>query len=587
MMKTFSNTALVAVATLALAGCNCQQVTKKNYPTIEVRDAMGVELTSIDFGLVQVNVKAVQHVRVLNSGTGPLTISALTTAAPFGSDTTVPSTYAVGGEDDLLVTFTPTAADQRITGTLVIESDDPNRPSFTINLAGKGVTAVAQTTPNPVAFGDVYIKEMKTVRLTLTNAGGSELPVQGAQLTGSLTGVTADLAAFTTTLPANGGSASVDLVFAPNDPGAVSGALEINLDAMFGGKVTVPITGRGTSSDPRLCWQFDDSPMESCTSMTSTTLDVDFGGLCDNVLFGADAGGNACTLMNGVRTGHFYVRNDGTIPVKYTTRVLPQVPANLSCDGGAVSPSDFVFANAPDGGGQYTTPTVSVPNTEADPKPWESSPVTVTYRANSHCRAEASDQAQLFWTRQGEPITRTPSTIVMTLTGKSRLPAAKDSPLNLGTQAQPVNVPFATSVPFTGVINQGNAPLTVRQLRLYEEIFVQDVDGGNIDGGGPRGGFFQACNPASSTFLDSDCARFNWDPVAGNPAVLLPLVLDAGSPQAPASATIGKLFVGCYPDGGSCPTSQTKYRVYAVIDTSDPYAAQLIVPLEAWVRLPP
>jgi hypothetical protein len=79
-------------------------------------------------------------------------------------------------------------------------------------------------------------------------------------------------------------------------------------------------------------------------------------------------------------------------------------------------------------------------------------------------------------------------------------------------------------------------------------------------------------------FGDSDCSRFNW--VSG-PTV--PATLDGGG----GTATLGRMQIGCHADGGSCPTSPTRYRVIFRVSTSDPYAPLVDVPVVAYVRFIP
>lgn len=579
-MTVPARVSLVVLLVAFGVGCRCNEQTQSNTAVLAVLDAEDRPVTAVDFNLVQLNVTATQTLRLVNRGTGTLNVTALDVNAPFGHQATLPITVLQGQEAQLTLSFTPTVADMRVTDVLVVTSNDVSTPSYRIDVAGKGVTAVARASPNPIAFGDVYFGEPKTVEFTLTNTGGNALPVLGASLSSSLVGVTGDTGAFVTTIAPNGGSAGTVFTFAPTAKGALSGALTLQLAPMFGGALQVPVTGRGIVNEPKLCFGFDDTNGEVCASATNPTLAIDFGPVCDSAVFGPDAGAQACTVSSAQRTGHFFVRNDGNVAVHYSLRVLPQVPANVRCDGGTVSPPDFRFSNSPDAGGAFSTPTVALPLSDTEMMPWQSLPVAVSYRANSHCRLEATDQAQVFWSRQGEPTSRMPQTIVMTVTGSSRLPAAKEEPLNIGTEGQPQNMPLAASSPFYGVDNFGSAPLTVSSVALYEEVF----DAGVPDAGGPLGGLLKACDPLSPGYEDSPCARFTWDSAdGGDPSGAVPLTIAAATPAGPGRQVLGRLYAGCYADGGSCPTMKTHYRVYARIGCDDPYSPQVWAPIDAWV----
>ena len=580
---------LLAALALSFGGCKCEPPTNRLLPFIEVIDAMGGERTSVDFGFVQVSVKGVQKVRVRNSGNGALSISAVEPSrSEFGVDSALPFEVAAGGEGELELTFTPTVADQRITGTVRLTTNDPMRQTVELQVAGQGVTAVARPSPTTLAFGDVYVGEMKTLTLTLTNAGGNALPVMGASITGMPPALTGNFANLTNAMIAPGESASVTVTFAPTVAavGPITGAVQIAIDAAFGGGVTVPITGRATQALPRMCFKFDDTGVETCTDQITTNLNVQFGALCDNRIYATGPG--ACTPQTGQRSGKLYFRNEGNVPLDFSVRYRPYIYGGARCDGG-VPTSDFVFSNVPvpDGGlpMDLSMSTTSLPAMESDPRPWETAPITVTYRAASACPDEAAEQAQVLWTRQNS--THMPGTLFATLSGSSLLPAAKAKTVNIGQPGQPADVPLTTSIPVELVTNEGAAPLTLNSVELWEEFPAFLPDGGTYDAGGPEGGILSMCNPASPTYEFSDCARFQWVP-GQSPAMLLPVTLDGGRMAGnPSQATIGRMFVGCLADGGSCPPATTRYKVIAVVNTSDPYAPRVVVPIIAYVRYLP
>jgi hypothetical protein len=354
----------------------------------------------------------------------------------------------------------------------------------------------------------------------------------------------------------------------------------------------VPITGRATQAIARMCFKFDDEAMERCTDSVTTSLNLQFGALCDNRIYAT--GPNACTAQNGQRTGRLYFRNEGNVPLSYSARYRPYIYTGSRCGDGGVASSDFIFDNVPvpDGGVpmDLSTSTVSLPLNEQVARPWESMPVGITYRASSGCRDEAADQAQILWTRQDPPTTmppRMPATLFATLSGTSLLPSAKAKTQNIGQQGQPADVPFTVPISVELVTNEGLAPLTLTSVEMWEELPAFLPDGGSYDGGGPEGGILSPCNPASPAYEFSDCARFQWAP-GQSPAQLLPVTLDGGAaPGSPSQATVGRLFVGCLADGGSCPPATTRYKVIAVVNTTDPYAPRVAVPIIAWVKFLP
>lgn len=571
------NALLVVASALivgSLANCSCEQQTKKRFPKIEVLDAMGAERTAVDFGQVQLNVTATQQVRVRNSGNVALTVSKVEFSKPalFGITTTLPASIDVNGESDLAFTFTPTQPDIRETGTVTLTSDDPDRPTVTLSLAGTGVTAVAVVQPTALAFGEVYVNESKALGLTLTNTGSNDLVISDARFTAATpASITGNLAPLKTTLKA-GESASTMVTFAPTAPDAVAAAIEIVLPAALGTK-TVPITAQGIKAVPRLCFKYDDSPMENCTDETLTFLSLNVGSFCDARIYPPDGGPSPCRGLDGGAVGYaraakLYFRNEGNTPVSYTLQYQSQV-GNV-CDAG--SAIDFEFANAPlqaDGGRQasWNVPTVKLPTSVMDPKPWETAPIAVTYRARSACREDAADQARVLFTRQGEPAgtMRTPQTLILNLTGQSVLPRGvpQDIVMN-GT------VPL--TVDFLGVGNAGEAPLRVTQVSLWQAEFLLD--------GGRSTTPYELCDPMST----GDCRFFHWAP-GNDPNTTLPRSL-AGTPNVsvPTREILGRIVFGAALDGGVAPLTNREYGVYAVIDTNDPYAPQVIARVRGTAR---
>src|SRR5262249_40599042 len=88
-------------------------------------------------------------VNVRNGGNGPLMITALTVAgnSAFGLVSPAPPVgVAPGALQVISLRFSPTASGTQ-TGTLTIESNDPNRGRVTVNLTGNGTTPTQSLTP--------------------------------------------------------------------------------------------------------------------------------------------------------------------------------------------------------------------------------------------------------------------------------------------------------------------------------------------------------------------------------------------------------------------------------------------------------
>jgi hypothetical protein len=577
MMKISRLLFTLGFIAVALSDCSCETKTNQRFPKLEVPAADNMsERTSLDFGQVQVKVKSVRKITVRNGGNVTLTVDKATTAAPFGVETMLPLNIEVNATAELMVSFTPTEPDQRVMGKLVLSANDPGRPSAEISLAGQGVLAVAKLVPNPIDFGDVYVGESKKVSLTLTNTGSDDLIVQEAAFSATTPAtVTGDLSKLKVSL-GSGTSAQVDLTWLPTGSASLSGALTLTLDAMQGGTLTVPIKGQSIQSVPSLCFKRDGTGVETCANVGQSSIDLPMGSFCDNRLFPS-----SCT--DGGFSGKFYLKNEGNFPIAYSLTWDSLPYSSARCDGGSTT-SDFTFSNLPmlaDGGRQtkIVEPTVKLPANLSDPKPWETAPVSVSYRASSLCREDGADQARVSWTRQaqadaGELLgnNRMPGSLFMTIRAASQLPRAVTSDWSCGTASSPATVPC--NAPFFGASNAGDAPLKITKVELWEEF--PSLDGG--DAGGPTGGFFQPCVAGSP---GSPCEVFVWDKGdGGDPNQYAPHSLNpTTNPNQPTQRQLGSLTFGpggrgCVDAGAACPN--TGYRIYAVVSTDDPYSPTVI-----------
>ena len=549
----------IAAVLLTLVGCDCGTKTRKLFPKIEVLDDMGNARTTVEFGQVQLNFTATRKVRIRNAGAASLSLEkAVFTNPLFVLGEPMPISIAVNGEYELPLAFTPNVADQRELGTVTVTTDDPEKPTVQLNLAGIGVTATAVVQPTTLDFGEVYAGEMKELMFSLTNSGSNELPVTSARLTGVDPSVTSNLVPLVKTL-AGGETVTVTAKFVPTAQVALAGALELVLPAGVGNK-TIPIRGSGIQAMPKLCFKFDDTPIEQCTDgTTGMSLDVRFGTLCDERVYPADAG-LLCELDGGfvpyARSGAMFVRNDGNTPVSYTMSIAAGAPQR--CDGGASI--DFRYANAPvlaDGGAQATwnVPSFKLPTSVNDARDWKTAPVAVTYRPRSICKGgDDTDLSSISWRRAGEPsgTMRLPNSMLVTLTGSSVLPDPVPFPVTFtGNSPVPQDVSLVT--------NTGDGPLRLLTAELW-----QSADGGLTPG--------VRCADVDA----GPCAYFGWFQ-----GPTLPVLLEGTNiPGGRINKKVGAISYGIFnPDGGLYTPPSQEQRVWAIVGTTDPYAPTVTVPI--------
>lgn len=545
----------VLVVGAMVAGCNRDAV-KRLQPQASIVDAAGMPRSAIDFGQAQINNTVTHEVLVHNSGDAFLSVNEVRFTNPlFGLETALPFDVDPGTSRPLLFTFRPVDADQRITAQATIVSNDPNKGEITVDVAGTGIRAVAVPMPAMIQFGEVYASETGTRTFVLTNAGSSPLQVADAQLMGVGAVVTGDLAALKTTVP-GGMQVSTVLSYKPTAIADLSGELVVTLAGELG-TLRIPVAGKGIQALPKLCVKLADEPNERCTGPGADLLDVSFGALCDNRIYPPSSGGcssDAGTVPSS-RAGTLYFKNDGNTPVSYTVRY--DVLRGGRCDGG--SSTDFTFSNARDGG-VWTEGTVKLPTMPGAAS--STTPVDIVYRPFSSCVEDGADQAQVIWTRQGEPggTNRLPVSLFATIRGASQLPRGVPQDIN-------ITATIPGRAPFIGTVNQGTAPLRILKVELAQRDFLAD--------GGRSAGPDLLCSNSGGT---ADCGVFSWD-TNGDPNALLPVVLppvDAGMASPRQLGTV--LFGG---PGGATPVMNTRYKVFAVITTNDPYNPVVVSTIEA------
>jgi hypothetical protein len=202
----------------------------------------------LDFGSVPAGGGANLQLTFGNTGTAPLTVTALTVnnarfsvvspAAPF--------TVAPGAQQDGTLRFSPTAAGAQ-QGSFTIVSNDPTRSRITVALAGTGAAAPADApaitvSPAALEFGPVNVGQTKDLSAAVSNTGRAVLTVS------ALTTDNARFAIVSPAVPFNvpaGAQQNAAVRFSPAAAGAQQGALTIVSNDPARPRLTVALTGTG------------------------------------------------------------------------------------------------------------------------------------------------------------------------------------------------------------------------------------------------------------------------------------------------------------------------------------------------------
>ncbi len=574
MNPFFAKSVVLVALVLAASGCRCGGGLTQRYPSIEERE------TTIDFGQVQLDVEH-QHTLVLyNGGAAALNIHTLEVDAPFGVVEEPPFFVDIGQELALTVTFLPTVKDKREVGSLRITSDDPERTTVRISLAGTGVQAVAVAEPSPLDFGEVWVGEHKSLTLRIRNQGTHELTVVDATfLDETPDSVSGDLSPLREPIPA-GGHTEATLRFAPTAMReSLPGGIRLELLQEQGGELLVPFAGRGIRAVPRLCFKPEGSGLETCTDPNASmgvgnTLNVTLPPICDATVSPPDAGFDACEGAPYNLTGDFYVKNEGNAPVRYNMEYRA-AGMSSACDGGPPLLPDFQFSNAPSPATLTWKEGESAPFIGLDPMD-ESGHVDVTYNATSNCISEASDQALVIWTRQGDA--RQPNTMLATFSGQSKLPSAQKDDRNFFE----VELVPTTPQDFYGAVNAGIAPFAVTGVEFWQ--WVKPTPAESCLPPNPDDPLFISC-AGFETDPNSWCSYWAWAPGDGDP-MSRPLEQRVVPPAMGGESSrriIGQVvFVP-----NNEPPSQQTVCVYARVETTDPYRPVIFSRLAGSTKLAP
>ncbi|MFZ0391466.1 MAG: choice-of-anchor D domain-containing protein [Calditrichia bacterium] len=143
---------------------------------------INLPVSSLDFGLVSVGDTATQTLNIQNVGTDTLTITGMTfnNTAFFSNIPSFPVIIPEGSGLAVQVSFAPQNVGQTI-GLLSIDSDDPDEPMVTVDLAGQGqyVAPTIWLSAYYHDFGNVWIPTEGKAKWTLkiANTGNQNLEI--------------------------------------------------------------------------------------------------------------------------------------------------------------------------------------------------------------------------------------------------------------------------------------------------------------------------------------------------------------------------------------------------------------------------
>ncbi len=209
---------------------------------------INVSQTNLNFGAVAVGQTNTLVTVVSNTGlsncavqavsvSGSSAFSLIAPVAPFPVDS--------GGAVQLAVVYAPLSVTND-TGSLVVVTDDPVNPQFTIPLSGSGVRPVLIVSANALAFGNVAIGTNSELSVIVSNASVVPAIVNSITIGSTHSEFILDPLVPTSqfTLKA-GATAEVPVLFIPVLQGDDTGSLQVNSSGSIVSNQTVALTGTG------------------------------------------------------------------------------------------------------------------------------------------------------------------------------------------------------------------------------------------------------------------------------------------------------------------------------------------------------
>ena len=232
-----------------------------------------------NFGTACVGSYTDQPLTINNIGTGPLTVTDITSSdAEFEppSVASYPLVVSPGGSVDVIIRFAPTSYGTK-SALLTLTSNDPSGP-HTIKVSGVcGAPRLSLVIADAGSFGATCVGSIMDKPLVLNNSGGCALSVTGITTSAS-DFVVPEVLSFPLSIAA-GDSLTVPIRFAPASLGAKSGSITVASDDPAGPR-TIAVSGVAPSGTLAVTGSTCFGGVKACTG-AEHTLAICNVGECD------------------------------------------------------------------------------------------------------------------------------------------------------------------------------------------------------------------------------------------------------------------------------------------------------------------
>jgi hypothetical protein len=235
---------VVALLSIAVLG-GCTGVVSASKSPDPTAGTFQLSPATLSFGNVVVGKQGSQTVAISNTGTASVTITQATVSNPqfTVSGMSLPMTMTTGQTGSITIGVKPTATGT-LSGTLTVQAD---AGSEVVNLSATAVAASPQISlsSSAINFGSITLGSSASSNLTISNTGAADLTISSVSLTGAgftITGIA------TPKVVTAGQSTVVTLTYSPTATGAAAGSLSINSSDTTNPKLTVSLSGTGTTA---------------------------------------------------------------------------------------------------------------------------------------------------------------------------------------------------------------------------------------------------------------------------------------------------------------------------------------------------
>jgi hypothetical protein len=249
MMVTFSP-ALPYASKSAVVGIHCNDPGK---PIANVKlkgkappPKISVSPRSVDLGPARVGSTSLpKTVTILNKGSSDLVLSGVNidgiNGSEFGQENEC-ATILAGASCTITATFSPGLPFGKKSAVATISSNDPKKPSVTVNTSGTAAPPKISVSPTSVPFGSVQVGGTSSPRtVTVSNIGVSDLLINDISIAGE------DAGEFNQTddcsILSAGSSCTVTATFAPTLTGSESAIMIISSNDPAKPAVNVKLSG--------------------------------------------------------------------------------------------------------------------------------------------------------------------------------------------------------------------------------------------------------------------------------------------------------------------------------------------------------